>query len=724
MMKEERLFQARVKTPTILQMEATECGSTALAIILAYYHKFLTAEEARTACSVSRDGTKAINIVKAARNYGMQARGANLEIDELQEVNVPFMVFWEFNHFLVVEGYTPTKVFINDPATGPRSISWDEFEQGYTGVVLNITPGEAFKPSGKPERSTMTLLLQRLGNNYLAILFIILSTIALIIPKIATPIFTKAFIDQLLIDKQTNLIPVILLGIAFTTIADTLLTWFQMKFLNRLKTKLEVINAVNFLWHLFHIPIRYFQQRSSGDIVQRNEISEKIASVLAKDLPENIVGLLEMLAFASVIFFLCWQLGLVLLVLVIIDVSSLQISKKRLTDMGRRYAQDKGKLEGIETNGIQIMETLKVSALEHYFFNRWAAFYTKLLNTQQQLIWATALLNLIPNFLGFLVNIVIICYGSYLVISGEITVGTIVAIQALMTSFLNPLHKLIEFINTLNQLKGDIVRLNDVMNTPTAPGFSVKDKGKSELLLQDTPLILQIKELSFSYSALDPPIIDQLSMSIFRGERVAVVGPSGSGKSSLAKLICGLDSSGAGAIYINGIACNQISRSSLSKYIAYVDQNILFYPGNLRENLTLWDNTIDDNTIYEALRTVNLIEDIIGRGGLGTIITETGSNFSGGQCQRLEIARALLRKPKFLILDEATSAMDTTLEASIYTNLMAMNTTLLIIAHRLSAIQHCDRIYVLDQGQVIQEGSHLDLINQPGLYQDLAAMET
>lgn len=723
-MDKETLFQARVKTPTILQMESTECGSTALAIILAYYGKYITAEEGRIACSVSRDGTKAINIVKAARNYGMVAQGANLDIEQLQEeIDVPFIAYWEFNHFLIVEGYNDRQVFLNDPASGPRSISWDEFDRGFTGVVIDIRPGEHFEQSGVPERSTIALLMQRLGQNYSAVFFIMLATLALIVPQVATPIFTKVFIDQLLIENQRGLIPIVLFGIAFTTLAETLLTWFQTKFLNRLKMKLEVINAVDFLWHLFHIPIRYFQQRSGGDIVERNEISEKIASILANDLSANVVGLLEMLAFGAMIFILSWQMGIFLLGIIAINLLSLYLSKKQITDLGRRYAQDKGKLEGIETNGIQIMETLKVSALEHYFFSRWVAFYTKLLNTEQQLIWTTAVLTLIPDFLSFLINIIIICYGSYLVITGHITVGTIVALQALTVCFLKPLNRFLAFISELNQLKGDIVRLNDVMNTRIDSGFTGNDESYLQASQTDSTKLLEIINLSYSYSALDPPIIEGFSLELSPGERVAIVGPSGSGKSSLAKLICGLDFPVEGSILLNGVPTNRISRLSFSKSVAYVDQNILFFPGSLRDNLTLWDDDIDDETIYGILGQVLMQDDIIARGGLGINITEKGSNFSGGQCQRLEIARALLRNPRLLILDEATSAMDTLLERKIYTNLMAMNSTLLIIAHRLSAIRQCDKIYVLEQGRLAQMGSHDELMGQPGLYQELIAME-
>lgn len=721
-MTNNSLFQKRVKTPTILQMESTECGSTSLSIIMAFYKKFITAEEARIACSISRDGTKAINIVKAARHYGMDAYGANLDIEQLQEKKVPFIAYWEFNHFLVVEGYSSTKVYLNDPATGPRTVTWEEFKKSYTGVALIMYPGDSFQPGGKAEIPTFKMLLNRLGENQLALLFIVLITLGLIIPKISLPIFTKAFIDYVLIDNQSELILAIFLGIGFTTLAETVLTGIQKHFLYRLTMKLEIVNAVGFFWHLLHIPIRYFQQRSSGDIVERSLISEKVAKILAYDFPAVIVGCIEVIIFYFVVFVLSWQIGLSLFFIIFFSLIIPEINKKRIIDLGRRYAQDKGKLEGIETNGIQIIETLKTAALEQEFFDRWIAFYTQLMNTVQRLYLTSNLLNIIPNFLGFFVNILIICYGSYLVMRGKITIGTIVAIQALVASFLPSLNRLIAFINSLHQLKGDLMRLNDVIDTKIESVFSDVPHVLDDSL--NTDIILQINNLSFGYSPLEPPVIDDLSLSIHQGQHVAIVGPSGSGKSSLAKLICALYQPAKGEILLHNLPFKKISRSNFCQFIAYVDQHIFFFSGSLRDNLTMWDDQISDEKIYACLKKVNIYDEIMLRGGLGMTLAERGSNFSGGECQRLEIARALLRCPKLLILDEATAAMDPHLEASIYTNLRAMNCSVLIITHRLHAIRNSDNIYVLSQGKIIQKGAHYELIEQPGLYKELVDMES
>ncbi|KTD51922.1 hypothetical protein Lqui_0766 [Legionella quinlivanii] len=722
-MAKEKLQQTRVKTPTILQMESTECGATSLSIILAYYGKYISPEEARVACNISRDGTKAINIVKAARHYGMDAFGANVDIDEFEHVKVPFIAYWEFNHFLVVEGFDAKTVFLNDPATGPRKISWEEFGKSYTGVVLELTPGEGFEKGGTPERSTLSLLFDRIGNNYWPMLFIILTTVALIIPQVATPIFTKAFIDHLLIDNQRSLIPVVLLGLAFTTIAEVLFSILQFKALRRLQFKLNIVNSIQFLWHLLHLPIRYFQQRASGDIANRNSLNEELALLLSKNLPAQVVGIFEMLAFGLVIFLLSWQIGIALFLLTSLNLFSMLLGRRFLLDYGRRYAQNKGKLDGIEANGFQIIETLKVAALESHFFNRWLAHYTEYLTTEQRLHWIGALLGLIPSLLGFWANLVIICYGAYLVMSGVITIGSVVAIQALLSSFLQPLNNLIGFYHQLNQIKGDIVRLDDVVNTPSDAHFDSRQTRQEAPPVPEDKRILQVTNLGFSFSPLDPPVLYDVSLELRQGERVAVVGQSGSGKSTLAKLITGVYQPTEGSIDLNGCPIAELSRLSISKLLAQVDQNILFLPGTLRDNLSFWDKSLKDEQLYQALKAVEMDEIIRARGGLDILINESGNNFSGGQRQRLEIARAILRQAPLLVLDEATSAMDTVLERQIYDNLWAMNTSLLIIAHRLSAIRDCDRIYVLDQGQLTQTGTHEELVEQAGLYRELINQE-
>lgn len=713
----------RVKTPVILQLEATECGSTSLAILMAYYGKFVTTEELRCTCSVSRNGTTAINLVRAARHYGLTARGYNLDIDELEEITLPFIVFWEFNHFLIVEGFDEKTVYLNDPAVGSRTVNWDEFEEGFTGVVLEIKPDKHFVPSGKPPESTFHMLWRRVGKNQISLLFISIATLLLILPKTAVPLFLKTFIDEVLTSHQDSLIPVIFIGIGTATLIEMLLTWLQKKSLLRLQIKLEMLNTVSFLWHLLHIPMRYFQQRSAGDIVERQEVSEKVSGTLAQDIPMALVNVIEISAYITVITILSWSIGILLTLLIIANFTVLIASRRYLTTLGQRYAQEQGKLYGIEMNGLQIIETLRIEALESFFFNRWLSHYINALHSEQQIIWRKTLLTLVPSFINLLTTLIILCFGSYLVILGQITVGTIIAIQGLAILVVGNLTGLANFITEMNDIRGDLIRLNDVLETAVDPHFNLEKAGKNNFLQNKSPTVLNLQDVSFSYSPLEPPVLNNFSLTVHSGQRVALVGSSGCGKSTLAQLICGLNRANSGQIIINDHPLDSLSREELSQYIAYVDQNVFFYEGTLRDNLTFWNQAVSDAEIYDLLELVCMEEEIDQRGGLDMMISEGGSNLSGGQSQRLEIVRALLRKPTLLILDEATSSLDLNTEAIIYQNITRLNCTLFIIAHRLHAIQHCDQILFMHKGSVVEEGNHEDLMRRQGLYYEQVQME-
>lgn len=722
-MMSKTLYKARKKTPTILQMEATECGAASLSIILGYYGKFISAEEARDACDISRDGSKAINIIKAARNYAMDAHGFNLDIDELIDIETPFIVYWEFAHFLVVEGFSKKKVFINDPNTGPRKITWSEFEKSYTGIVLCLKPTENFEKSGHPEKTVFSMLLNHIGKNNTAFFFIIIITLALIIPEIAIPIFSKIFIDNILIDQQAHLIPVLLIGLSVTILLTVGFTWIQQWYLLRLKIKLTLVNSVNFVWHMLQIPIRFFQQRASGDIVERNLINNEISHLLSNTFPITAVKIIQVIVIMFVMLLLSWQLAISIVAINLIVFIFLFLLQRNLVDIGRRNSQDRGRLNGVQINGIKIMETLKAAALEQHFFTRWAAHYTKSLNSQQKIIIYQTALQIIPELFSAVATIVLLCYGAYLVIQGQITIGTIIAMQALMIIFEQAMNGVFDFITHLQQAKGDMVRLNDLVDAKPEKILAQEAPIVNDLTKKRTKYILELKKINFGYSRLEPPIFNQLSIKLRQGERIALIGPSGSGKSSLTKLICAVYEPSSGEILINHLPFRRISRNALSKFIAYVDQAIYLFSGTLRENLTLYNASIADADIEHALKISCIYDDIVKRGGLNTKVTEGGSNFSGGQLQRLEIARALIQKPKLLVLDEATSAMDPLLEETIYKNLLAQNCSLVIIAHRLSAIRDCDRIYVLENGEITQQGPHSELIEQEGLYKQLVTME-
>lgn len=715
-------FADRVKTPTRLQMDAAECGATALSIIMGYYGRHLLSEEARQAVGVSRDGSKAINIVKAARRYGMKAEGANLEIEEVRALEFPVIAFWEFDHFLVIEGFGKNKVYLNDPATGPRTISLEEFDKSYTGIVMILRPGPKFKKAGKPEGSITQHLWTRLKNSKGAFAFVVLVTFVFLIPSIAIPIFSKVFIDQILIDHQVNWIIPLIVGMSINMVIMAFLAWLQKRYLLRLNTKLKLAGSANFFWHLLHLPMNFFQQRSNGDIAERVSVNDKVANLLSAQLTSNLVGIISMFAYGVTIWILNWQLTLISLAIVICNFCILIFVNRKLTDLSRRLSQDSGKLNGIEMHGMQIMDTIKANALEDKFFMRWSAYHAKTINTSQRIQIIATLLNILPNMLNGLGAIIVLSLGSYYIIQGYLTIGTLIAFQSLLGGFAGPLNALIGLGTQIQELRGDVVRLNDVITHP--PDQYVGSKATSEQLTpKPQSPIVEIKSLQFGYSKLEPPIFYNLALTMRPRERIAIVGPSGGGKSSLAKLLCGLYKPWKGDILLAGYHLPNISKNALANFLALVDQQIFLFEGTIRDNLTLWDDTIPEDRLIKALEDACILDLIQDRGGLDCEVREGGGNFSGGQAQRLEIARALVKNPQLLILDEATSAIDPIVEQRIYENLKKRDCSLFIIAHRLSTIRDCDQIIVIEEGEMTQHGTHEELVEQPGLYQSLITLE-
>lgn len=712
----------RVTTPTILQMDAAECGSASLSIILAYYGYYITPSDARDACDVTRDGSKAINIIKVARRLGMEAHGLQLTMETVKYIPPPFIVYWEFNHFLVVDGFGENKVYLNDPEVGPRTVTEDEFNKSFTGVALVLTPGSDFQKKGEPEKSVLRILWNFLKGSRTSFIYILLMALALVIPYFALSFFAEIFIDDILIQNQRSWIGYLLLAMAIAAILIGLLTWFKNYYLIRLYMKLKLVGSANFFWHLLHLPLNFFFQRSNGDIVYRIEAYNRIANILAKKLTDNLIGIITMIIFGIVMLLLSWQLALINMIICAIQCLFLWSRSRVVSDAGRLLAQTEGKLAGIEMNGIHIIETIKANAVEDNFFNHWAAHHAQKVNSQQCIEKNAAIIRVFSLSLLGLNSVIILGLGSWLIMNGQITIGILVAFQILLAGFNAPLAELLLLVEDLYKLKGDIARVDDVNNNVVEQIVSSKQETNLIPNHSDKPF-LKLDSIEFGYLKLEPPIFKDLSFQVNTGERIAIIGPTGCGKSSLSHLICGLFAPWSGEIKIYDRPLKDISRAEYAKFIGLVDQTIFLFAATVRDNLTLWNSSIHDDELIEALKTACIYDVIEERGGLDCWVEEGGTNFSGGQVQRIEIARAIVGKPRLLILDEATSALDPLIEHKIYDNLKKMNCTLFIIAHRLSAIRDSDQIIVLQEGEIVQKGKHEDLMQQTGLYQELVSLE-
>ena len=723
----KQLFKGqRVKTPTLLQMEAVECGAAALGIILGYYDRIVPLPELRQECGVSRDGSKAANILKAAQTYGLQAKGYKKELEQLQALSPPYIVFWNFNHFLVVEGFGKQRVYLNDPATGPRTVSHAEFDEGYTGVVLVLEPSAEFAKGGR--KPSMALALwERLRSSKGAVAYCVLAGFLLTLIELVVPVFSQVFVDEVLIQGRQQWLRPLLIGMVFAAILQALLTLFQLRYLRRLKIKLSVGMSSRFLWHILRLPVGFYAQRFAGEITNRTTLNDQVAEVLSGKLATTAIDVVMVIFYVLIMIQYDWVLTSTGIVFAAINIFTLQWLSRRRIDTNQRLIQEYGKVSGTSISALQSIETLKASGLESDFFSRWAGYYTKAINSQQELGLSNQTFSVLPTLLSAFSSMLVLVIGGLRVMDGHLSIGMLVAFQGLMQSFLAPVNSLVSFGSSLQELEGNLVRLDDVLRNPTDPQLEAEGRRQEAEFKTQNPRLqgaIALHHLTFGYSRLAAPLIEDLNLRLKPGQRVALVGGSGSGKSTVAKLVSGLYEPWSGEVCFDGQPRAEIPRQILTNSVAMVEQDILMFGGTVRENLTLWDATVSENHLVQACRDAAIHEVILALpGGYDAELSEGAVNLSGGQRQRLEIARALVNNPAILVMDEATSALDTETEKIIDRNLRQRGCTCLIVAHRLSTIRDCDEIIVLERGKVAQRGTHEDLWQVDGVYSRLIRTE-
>jgi NHLM bacteriocin system ABC transporter peptidase/ATP-binding protein len=705
----------RAKCPTILQMEAVECGAAALAIILAYHKKLVPLEELRVECGVSRDGSKASNVLKAARKYGLDAKGFKFELDNLMDITYPAILFWNANHFVVLEGFKRGKVYLMDPGPGPRCLTMEELDASFSGVALTFEKGENFKPGGE-SRAMSAALRRRLVGSELALLFVMFCGLFLVVPGLVIPTFNRFFVDEFLVYGRTNILQPLLLAMGVTVFINVALKWLQEYYLLRLETKLALESASKFFLHILRLPVGYFAQRFAGEIGSRVMINDKVARIVSGQLATTAIDLVTVVFYAALMFTYGWVLTCIVIFLAMLNVIALKLVSRSRTDASRRLMQDKGKLMGTAMNGLNMIETLKATGGESEFFGRWAGYQAKTLRAEQELQLRSDMVTIVPTFVTTMISGTVLLVGGLQVMNGMLTVGELMAYQTLTGFFTRPLTNLVSFGSVIQELEADMNRLDDVLRYPQDKLYSTKieppEEMKGKLKLTGK---IEIKDLTFGYSPLDKPLIEDFSLNIEPGQRVALVGGSGSGKSTVARVVSGLYPKWSGEVLLDGVPREQLPRDLLSNSIGMVDQEVFLFMGSIKENITMWDSTVAAARVTQACRDAAIAEVIETReGGYQAMVGEGGGNFSGGQRQRLEIARSFVVDPTILILDEATSALDPATEGIIDDTLRRRGCTCIIIAHRLSTIRDCDEIIVMERGKIVQRGTHEELILEEG----------
>jgi NHLM bacteriocin system ABC transporter peptidase/ATP-binding protein len=709
----------RVRTPTVIQMEAVECGAASLAMVLGHFGRFVPLEELRTVSGVSRDGAKAANLLKAARRYGLAAKGMQMEISGLAEIRPPAILFWKFSHFVVFEGFGRwfghQVAYLNDPASGRRKVPLPELDASFTGVVLSFERTGEFERGGRPPSLFADLRgrYQRTGG---ALALAVLATLLLVIPGIASPAFTRAFIDRVLASDDSTVLPPLLAAIGATAAITILLTFIQQAHLLRVESATAVRSSARIVRHLLRLPVAFFTQRNPADITKRVSANDTVAEILARDVATTVVNVLLVIGYAFLLWSYDVQLTIVGVGMALLNIAILEWVSRMRRDAVAKLQADRARLTATSYNGLQLIETMKATGGENDYFKRWAGFQAKVVSGQQRLGVPAALLSIAPTLLAAMNSSLLLLIGGLRAIDGNISIGLLVAFQALVAQFSRPVAQLTNLGPKVQDLAADINRLKDIEHFPIAAVFSRDDPPVERRL--DGDLIFD--SVTFGYNPLAKPLLNSLSFKVKPGQRIALVGGSGSGKSTVSRLIAGLYEPWEGSIRFDGRDRTEIPRSLLAASVAFVDQEIFLFEGTIRENVTLWDPSVPDEDVVAALKDAMVYDVVSSRpGSINSMVSEGGRNFSGGQRQRLEIARALVRSPSVLVLDEATSALDAETEKRIDDNLRRRGCACVIIAHRLSTIRDSDEILVLQHGDLVQRGTHELLMASQGPYTDL-----
>lgn len=718
----EPITKGVAKVPVIMQMEALECGAASLTMILAYYGKWIPLEQVRADCGVSRDGSNAKNVLRAARSYGLTAKGFRFEPEVLRKNgSFPCIIHWNFNHFVVLNGFRGNKAVLNDPARGTYMVSMETFDKSFTGVCLMFEPSDTFEPGGKP-KSMIAYAGARLKGAGVAVAFTVITTVIASLLGIIQPVFSRIFIDRLLTGRNPNWFMPFIWALTGLSVIQIVVSFIAAIYEARIRAKIDAVGSTSFMWKVLHLPMEFFSQRMAGDIQQRKGSNASIAVSLVNTFAPLVIQAFMMVFYLVVMIRYSLPLTLIGVASIFINMLVSNIISKKRVNILRVQMRDSGKLASSTVAGIEMIETIKASGAENGFFEKWAG-YQASVNTQNvKFVKLNQYLGMIPAVVSSLTNTLVLIIGVYLTMQGRFTVGMVMAFQGFLAAFLSPAQTLISAGERLQQMRAEMERVEDVMAYAPDPVFSGEavEEGQYSKLTGN----VELKNVTFGYSRLAEPLIKDFNMTLKPGSRVAFVGTSGCGKSTLSKLISGLYQPWSGQILFDGKPMTQIDRSVFTGSLAVVDQDIILFEDTIANNIKMWDSSIEDFEMIMAARDAQLHGDIMQReGGYNYRLTEGGKDFSGGQRQRLEIARVLAQDPTIIILDEATSALDAKTEYDVVRSIKERGITCIVVAHRLSTIRDCDEIIVLDHGNVVERGTHEQLYALNGFYTKLVTSD-
>ena len=701
------------KVPMVMQMEAVECGAASLAMILAYYGKWLPLEQVREACSVSRDGSSMKNILLAAKTYGLEPSAYKVSAEDLSGME-PAIIHWNFEHFVVFKGMRKGKAYLNDPGIGPVEIPMDEFRRSFTGVAMTFELTDHFQPSGHPT-SIFSYIKHNLSGANEAFWLTFIFTLLLAVVTLTLPLLTRVFFDEILSGRNAQWATIFFCLMAALALFNFIVTLWQQRYSKRIAGQLALRGNINYLRHLLRLPMSFFAMRFVGDLQQRQRLNETITHSLVEVLAPQAINVTLLVLYLILMLSYNYVLTLIGVAAALVNLAVVHHYAGQRLNMVRSTQQSMGKYYSATVSCLENIESIKAAGAEEGFFQYWSGLWSRMFNKQREMRIQQSEMSLLPTLTSNLLTMAVLLVGAWYILQGDLSVGMLMAFQGFMTAFMAPVEKIVNAGQQLLEMRSQIERVDDVMKYPEDQHADGEHSEEGKLLGE-----LELRDVTFGYNRTQPPLIDHFNLHLRAGESVAFVGSSGCGKSTLAKLISGLYKPWSGEILFDGRPIESISSDELTNSIAVVDQNIVLFDDTLSQNIRMWDQSIEDFAILMACSDAQVHSDIMNRPeGLATKVVRGGKNFSGGQCQRFEIATALAREPMILIMDEATSALDPTTEDLVMKHIREMGITQIVVAHRLSTIRDCDQIIVMEAGHVVQQGTHEQLIQQDGLYRQL-----
>ena len=710
-----------VKVPIVMQLETLECGAACLSMILAYHGKWLPLESVRMDCGVSRDGSNAKNIVKAAQNYGLKAKAYKFEPEDLKKKNsFPCIIHWNFNHFVVLCGFKGNNAVINDPARGKVIVSESELDEAFTGVCLCFEPDADFEKGGRP-RSVFSYAVRKMSKSKASAMLIIISSAIISILGIINLAMSRTFIDTFLAGNNKTLLMPFVIFLAVLGFLQIIVFGIKEVSLHRIDGRFAAIGTCEFMWKILHMPIGFFSQRTSGDIQLRMKSNAEIAKNIVITIAPLALDALMMVLYLAIMLKYSVILTLVGIISVFLNLLLCGYVSEKRTNIMRVMLRDKSRLATSTVSGIEMIETIRVTGGENGFFERWSGDQAKVNTEENNYVRIDYKIGILPELIYSLTEIIVFITGILFVIKGDFTPGLLLAFQGFLSAFMKPSKKILLAVSLLQELRCDIERVEDVMEYKQYGIY--KDEVKTDKYNKLSGNI-ELKNVTYGHSNLEKPFINDFSMTVKPGQKIAIVGMSGCGKSTIAKLISGLFEPWEGEILFDGKKISKIDRAVFTGSVAVVDQDIILFEDTIANNIKLWDNSIEDFEMIMAARDAQIHNDIMNRlGGYNYRICENAKDFSGGQKQCMEIARVLAQDPTIIILDEATSALDAKTEHDVVKAISDRGVTCVVIAHRLSTIRDCDMIIVMENGCIKEQGTHDELYAKGGLYSALISNE-